>query len=215
MKFTIAALTALVASATAGPLILPRAESGDAPNPNEVWVESVSYGGTGCPQGSASVDIFADKKSFQILLQEYIASTGPGVKINESRKNCQVTVGFHYPGGFQYSVFSSDYRGYADIAKGDTGYQKANYYFSGETKQVSTETKIVGPYNDDYLLHDEIPFSSTVWSPCGRSSGLSINTSVRLDSKDKKRESILTTDSIDGKVTYQVGIQWQKCNKKA
>lgn len=42
-----------------------------------------------------------------------------------------------YPGGFQYSVFSADYRGYAAIGKGVTGALKSTYYFSSQTAQVS------------------------------------------------------------------------------
>lgn len=120
MKFTIAALSALVATALAGPVIIPRAPRGQ-PDPDQVWIDTVTYGGSGCPQGSASVDILADRKSFQIILQEYIASAGPGIPLTQSRKNCQISVQLHYPGGFQYSVLSTDYRGYANLAKNVKG----------------------------------------------------------------------------------------------
>ena len=42
------------------------------------------------------------------------------------------------PGGFQYSVFSADYRGYAAIGKDDVCVLKSIYYFSGQTAQVLT-----------------------------------------------------------------------------
>jgi Domain of unknown function (DUF4360) len=42
-----------------------------------------------------------------------------------------------YPSGFQYSVFSADYRDYATIDKGVTGALKSTYYFSSQTAQVS------------------------------------------------------------------------------
>ena len=71
-----------------------------------------------------------------LIFDSYIASIGPSVAVTESRKNCQLNVDIQYPGGFQYSVLSADYRGYAAIQKGVTGTLKSTYYFSGQTDQV-------------------------------------------------------------------------------
>lgn len=60
-----------------------------------------------------------------------VASIGPGVPITANRLNCQLNVNLQYPPGFQYSVLSTQFRGYAGIEKGVTAVQSANYYFSG------------------------------------------------------------------------------------
>lgn len=73
-----------------------------------------------------------------LIFDEYYASIGPGVARTENRKNCQINVSLKYPGGFQYSIMSADYRGYASIDKGVTGTLKSNYYFSGQTTDVSS-----------------------------------------------------------------------------
>lgn len=72
-----------------------------------------------------------------LIFDSYVASQGKGVLVTENRKNCQLNIDLLYPPGFQYSVFSADYRGYAALDKGVTGTQKSTYYFSGQTAQVS------------------------------------------------------------------------------
>lgn len=77
--------------------------------------------------------------------------------------------------------------------------------------QASTSTNFKGPTNGDYAISDEIPFTSEIWSPCGAALPLNINSQVRLTSQKAGASGLLTQDSIDGKVTYVVGVQWQKC----
>ncbi len=60
-----------------------------------------------------------------------IASLGGGASITDSRKDCQINLDLHYPQGFTYSVFNTEFRGYADIPTGFKGVQRADYYFSG------------------------------------------------------------------------------------
>jgi hypothetical protein len=83
-----------------------------------------------------SSQISSDRTIVTLIFDSYIASTGPGISVTEQRKNCQLNVDLQYPGGFQYSILSADYRGYAAIQKGITGTLKSTYYFSGQTAQV-------------------------------------------------------------------------------
>jgi hypothetical protein len=83
-----------------------------------------------------SSQISADRSIVTLIFDAYIASIGPGVAVTEQRKNCQLNVDLLYPGGFQYSILSADYRGYSNIQKGVTGTLKSTYYFSGQTSQV-------------------------------------------------------------------------------
>lgn len=190
----------------------PTQPSGDAPNPNEVFIRGVSYGGSGCPQGSASVNISDRSTRVTIMFQEYFAEAGPGINQSANRRNCQINVNLQYPGGFAYSVWSSTYRGFVALDQGVKAVQSATYYFSGETKQAKTESVIEGPRNSDYLINDEVPFTSVVWAPCGRQASLNINSQVRVDnSANRDGQGLMQNDSMDGKVEYVVGLKWQKC----
>lgn len=63
----------------------------------------------------------------------------------------------------------------------------------------------------DYLLHDEAPSASTIWSPCGANGALNINTQVRLTSTNKKATGILTNDSLDASFRQIVHVRWREC----
>ncbi|KAF2679872.1 hypothetical protein K458DRAFT_313346 [Lentithecium fluviatile CBS 122367] len=208
-------LLALAPIVAATPVNLPGLELGDAPPPGQVTIRGVTYGGTGCPQGTMSSQISADRTIMTLIFDAYIASIGPDVKPTENRKNCQLNVDIQYPGGFQYSILSADYRGYAAIQKGVTGTLKSTYYFSGSQDQSSTEYNFVGPVNGDYLKHDQADSTSVVWSPCGANGMLNINSQVRLAQASgyTSAQGLLTTDSTDLKFTQVVYVQWQKCTK--
>jgi len=200
---------------SAGALALGSFVSAQAaqPDPSQVYVLGIAYGGTGCPQGSVGISLSTDRKTFTLIFDEYVASLGPGIRVTENRKNCQINVNLQYPQGFQYSLLSADFRGYVGIDAGVTATQKATYYFSGITEQASTETRFTGPVSKDYLIHDEIPFTSTVWAPCGQPQALNINSQILLQSSKSGASGLLTTDSIDGKVTFILGLQWAVCKK--
>ena len=78
-----------------------------------------------------------------MIYDSYVASIGPNIARAEQRKNCQLTLELQYPGGFQYSILSADYRGYANIEKGVTGTLKSTYYFAGKAPQISSSLLFV------------------------------------------------------------------------
>jgi hypothetical protein len=142
----------LAVAVIASPMGASATSSAILPNPSQVYINGITYGGTGCPQGTLSSFISADRQTFvkfrtftaiiadlfvsyrfTLIFDEYVASIGPGVPITENRKNCQLDIDLQYPSGFQYSVFNADYRGYAALDANVTGTQQSTYYFSGRT----------------------------------------------------------------------------------
>lgn len=200
------ALAPLAAAAPALPTF-----QGDAPPAGQVKIMGVTYGGTGCPQGTVASTISDDRSTVTLIYDSYVASIGPGISITENRKACQINLDIQYPGGFQYSILSADYRGYANIEKGVTGTLKSTYYFSGLSPQSSTTYTFDGPVSQDYTKHDEADSTSVVWSPCGKPANLNVNSQVRLTSSSSKASGLLTTDSTDFKFSQVVYVQWQKC----
>jgi len=209
MKFTTTALlSALAYLATANPIAQLDTTG---PNPNEVYVQSITYGGSGCPQGSVATSFSDDRETFTMIFDSFIASIGPGVPVTESRKNCQINVNLHIPQGWSFSIASADYRGYVQLPKGVTATQKSIYYFQGEVAQVSANCNFIGPVSKDYLVHDEIPLNSVVWSACNVVRPVNANTQVRINNIPQGATAMVTTDSIDGKIKHILGFQWKKC----
>ncbi len=209
MQFTSAALLASAALSQ----VVVSAGNANGPDPSQTFVAGITYGGTGCPAGTVSTAFSTDRKTFTMIFDRFVASSGTGVPVTEQRKNCQVNVNLRYPQGWSYSVVSVDYRGYAQLPAGVTATQKANYYFAGQTQQVASQTVLNGPYDNDYLSSDKIPISALVWSPCGAISNGNVNAQVRLSGNAGalRNGAQITVDSIDGKVKQIYGFQWRRC----
>jgi hypothetical protein len=171
-------------------------------------MESISYGGSGCPQGSVGQSIAEDRQSFTLIYDSFVAYTGSSAPITASRKNCQINLNLVYPEGFSYTITRFLYRGYVQLPSGVTAEQKAIYYFQGEVDQASATTRFVGPTAKDYLTGDSI--EAAVYSPCGQVVPLNVNSQVRILNANGKAAQI-TTDSTDGKVTHQYYLDWQDC----
>jgi len=186
---------------------------GAGPDPSTVYLSGLAYGGTGCPQGTVTQIFSDDKTTVTLIYDQYQAQIGPGIDPAQSRANCQLNFNLHYPGGWQYSVFTAEYRGYIQADKGVTGVQKSIYYFSGDSRQCATQSNFNGPLTQDYNVVDTIDTTSTVWSPCGIQGMLNINSQVRL-SGPANAQGYMTDDSFDGHFEHIIGIQWQKCTGK-
>jgi len=195
--------------------LLALAMSGSAlalgPNPSQVKIAGISYAGSGCPAGSVSQSVAPDAQAFTLLFDQYIAEAGPGVSLASGRKNCQIAVDLRFPQGWSYTIFDVDYRGYVQLDRGATGTQKSTYYFQGGASQASLQSNFSGPADKDYHIRDSLGLNAVVWSPCGMTRAVNINSQVRVTASGGRR-ALMTIDSVDGQLTHRYGIQWRRCN---
>ncbi|MDD9951821.1 MAG: DUF4360 domain-containing protein [Zetaproteobacteria bacterium] len=182
-----------------------------ADHPDYVRIRKIAYGGSGCPHGSVGESISQDMQAFTLLFDEFVAEAGPGVSRRENRKNCQISVDLDFPPGWSFSIATFDYRGYASLDRRVIGTQVSSYYFQGNPHTGRLSSKLYGPYDDDYHFHDEMEFDEVIWSPCGASRALNINSEVRVRSRNRRATGVMTLDSIDGKVEHRYGLQWKRC----
>lgn len=188
LRFPLAvALVAVTATA-------PVAIQAQAPNPNNPYIQSITYGGSGCPQGTVGSSFAHDRLSFTLIFDRFVASAAPGVPVTESRKNCQINVNLFVPPGSGAACATFNYRGYVQLPAGDSAEGAATYYLHGEPVDESRES-FTGPVSRDYLRRDVIavPWSATEPSV----QALNINSQVRTFSLD---QSQISSDSIDGKI---------------
>jgi hypothetical protein len=129
--------TLLVLAASTLTLAAPAVKRQTGPSPDNVFIKSFTYAGSGCPAGSVANATDAAKTVLTLLYSDYVAQIGPGTLPSDHRKNCQVNLDVHYPQGWQFSLFSVDYRGFEALDPHVTGHQLATYYFSGNSPQVS------------------------------------------------------------------------------
>jgi hypothetical protein len=93
--------TALLAVVAASPLAAERRDK-----PSKVKVHGISLLGSGCPAGSADVQVDATGTLFEATFSEYEVQTGPGTLPADWRKNCKLTINMEFDSGFQYVSIS-------------------------------------------------------------------------------------------------------------
>jgi hypothetical protein len=186
----------------------------ESPNPSQVYIRNITANGSGCPIGSVGSDISPDAKAFTLTFSEYAAEIGPGIPLSESRKNCQLGVAMNIPSGWSYTLLKVDYRGFAALDAGVVGQQRSTYYFqgaSGRTNSGALFTNIYGPTSRDFTISDDVEIQDFVWSPCGVTRSLNINTEVRVSGRSGTR-GYITQDSIDGELSHTYRIAWRRCS---
>lgn len=181
-------------------------------SPSYVRVRSISYAGSGCPAGTVAGNIAPDRQAFTLLFDSYYAEVGPEVPFREKRKNCQLNIALDFPQGWSFTLFSVDYRGYASLERGVVGTQQSSYYFQGQSLTARLKTNYYGPLDKDYQIRDTLGVDALVWSPCGATRSLNINSEVRLDnSRNPNGSGLMTIDSIDGVLKHIYGVRWRRC----
>jgi hypothetical protein len=200
----------LVAAAIALAGVVATQANADAPA--YVRVRKIAFAGSGCPAGTVAQNISPDRQAFTLLFDSYIAQVGPGVPFTEKRKNCQINVDLDFPNGWSYTLMTLDYRGYVALEAKVTGLQQSKYYFQGSAATATLRSPFKGPMDQDYQIRDTLGLSAVVWSPCGASRALNINSELRLDnSQAPGRQGLLTNDSIDGELKLIYGFRWNRC----
>ena len=212
MKYSALVLGFFAALSAAAPT--PATDSIDL---SQVAITDVGFAGTGCKAGEAKVSPAQDYQTITFSFDSYQASIGPGTPFTEKAKNCNINLKIHYPQGWQYTLYTTDYTGLADLQKGITAYQESNYWFAGFINQKATfRYTFAGPYTSQYTYTDTLASAGTVWSPCGASTTLNINTQILLSSSDPGASGLFNTQVIDfsAKTKYatKYGIRWQKCH---
>ena len=181
--------------------------------PDRVTIKSLSYAGSGCPANSVAQNIASDGQALTLLFSDFIAEGGRGVPASESRKNCQLNIEMDFPHGWSLSVASIDYRGYASLDRGVRGTHQSKYYFRGEQSDATFAKTFRGSYDDDYHIKDDLALDAVVWSPCGDTASLNINSQIRVNvpAAARGRSGLMTVDSVDAKVSHKLGLKWKRC----
>jgi len=109
------------------------------PDVSDVKIIEVALAGSGCPAGTISSWSQSLMKPETMALPQvtFNAESGKKALVNESRTNCQMAVKLQYPAGWQFSVYSADYTGHAQLPDGVLGISMATYYFSGDSHMVT------------------------------------------------------------------------------
>ncbi len=168
-----------------------------------------AYGGTGCPDGSASVSLSDDQKSLSILFDNFVAQAGGDTNKSMDRKVCNVAIPVHVPNGLSVSILAIDYRGFYDLPKNAKATFGVEYFFAG-VRGPSFTKNFSGASSKDYTITNKLQANALVWSACGADVILRTNPSIRVTTSQNK-EAMATVDSEDVNASIVYKLQFQKC----
>jgi Domain of unknown function (DUF4360) len=132
-----------------------------------ITIQGISYGGSGCPSGSANVTVSPDGQKSTILFDKFAAE---GHTPSKQKVSCNLAIPITVPQGFQISLDGAEYRGY--VASNTAGTIRSQYFFNGQRSPVFQQT-FQG--ETSYYKKDSL---ANMWSVCGNSVNLGINVSM-------------------------------------
>ena len=192
------------------------ADAFEDPPPDKIIIKVATVNGSGCPQGTAAVAVSEDNTAFTVTYSDYLAQAGGNSDPTAFRKNCQLSLVVHVPGGFTYAIASADYRGFASLQPGASGTQRASYYFQGSSNTVFKSHPFAGPRDDNWQATDTTDWPQLVYAPCGVQRNFNINTELRVTAGTQSpgKVSFMTMDSTDGDISTVYHLAWKECPKK-
>ena len=175
-----------------------------------IYLGNPSYGGTGCPQGSASASLSPDNQSLSILFDNYVAEAGNSTGRQFDRKSCNVSIPVHVPQGYSVSVFQVDYRGFNGLPAGGSSQFNVEYFFAG-ARGPSYSRRFYGALSSNYTVSNTLVASALIWSACGKDVNLRTNSNMLVTTNSNYDEAMATVDSVDIGANLIFHLQWRRC----
>jgi len=182
-----------------------------APPGAQITLELQTVNGSGCPAGTATAWMLPDNTGFRINYGSFVASDGGSSSPTEFRKNCQVNLLVHIPQGFTFAIARADYWGRAHLEPGATALERSNYYFQGSSGNNYVDHGFSGPLNGNWRATDITATADLIYSPCGATRSLNINTELRVDAGYSSSPSYISMRASDGEAYTIVQFQWKQC----
>ena len=163
-----------------------------------------SYGGPGCPTGTASV--LAGNDSISIRFDRYqVAAGGPSGK-SFDRKACSLSIPVTVPAGKSVAVIAVSYAGYNRLPAGASSQFSIEQFLAGGTGPVFSRS-FKGPQTGRFTASSD---AALVWSACGGGVTLRTNSSllVRASGGQAASASIRAQD-VKTAIVYR--LRWKNC----
>ncbi len=170
-----------------------------------------SYGGTGCPNGTADVTLSPDGKELSVLFDGYLVEAGGSTGKRLDRKSCNLSIPVSIPQGYSVSIFQVDYRGFSSVPSGGRNQFNVEYFFAGARGPALRRT-FMGPKTDNFTITDNLIASAMVWSRCGDQVNLRINSDMMAMTNRYNEQTLGMIDSTDISSGLIYHIQTRRCN---
>jgi hypothetical protein len=209
---------ALFASSTAQAGFFDDLIKGVKFNPAEIGLDSITYGGDGCPQGSLSAVLSPDASEITIFFDAF--QTRVGADLTTARAACEVKLNIRKPKLWSYKIESVDFRGFVFLDRGVRAEQKVDFQngpaMAGFNKSFGYQ-RFSGPINQNYTLSTIKPLNGPDLLSClpaKKNVELKIRSSIELKGGGGAQGGMMTVDSVDGRVIQKYRLSWISCLKE-
>lgn len=168
------------------------------------------YGGTGCRAGTAQVNLSPGDDAISILFDEYIVEAGNVNGRRIDRKSCNISIPVNVPQGYSVALFQVDYRGFNSIPSGGLNQFNVEYFWAG-TRGPRVSRSFNSRDNGNFTVTDNLLASTMVWSRCGESVILRVNSSLSTQTNRNFEQSLGMVDSADISSGLLYHIQTRRC----
>jgi hypothetical protein len=190
---------------------LPAPAHADGPDPNRPHVVSLAYGGTGCPQGSASHSFSADRTTFTQIYDDFVASVGAGAVAGEARKDCELDLGIHVPPGLTLSELDLNVRGFVQLGAGLSARTTVTVDDGIRTPPQKFVRSFDGPITSDYVLAAHADVNTLVTEGCDTVRDVTVVIATSINPAPSLVGGQLTVDSLDGSLTPSLRVAVEHC----
>jgi hypothetical protein len=172
-----------------------------------------SYGGTGCPGGSASVSITDDQSILSVLFDSFVVQAPTPMNANFERKSCNLRIPVSVGPGYQVALIAFDYRGFAAIPVGGRGMFEARYAYVGQRRPAIFRKNFAQGIADNYSLKNELISTTIDWSPCSTGGNLmmTVDANILAMTNSRLEATNVSIDSVDVSAGLLYAIQLRRC----
>ncbi len=180
-------------------------------------IEEVQYSGTGCPQGSVSIELAPDASSFTVLYDRFDLRVG--AESTEGMMDCLIRVRLKKPRQMGFRIESADFRGFVQLDPGVVGVQKIRLTSGtvGASRKALAEfgyEKWKGPINENFVISALGPVEPPEvvdCAPARERSVIVLDSKIRIRKAGGSRVGQITIDSVDGRLTQKYNLRWTDC----
>jgi hypothetical protein len=168
--------------------------------------------GTGCPTpDSVAAVLSPGEDAVSVLFSQFQVEAGRQIgRPQLDRKACSLAIPVQVPQGYQISIIKTDYRGFNLVPSGGRNTINTEYFWAGIRGPRFSKT-FLGPSTDGFTTSNSVLVSSQVWSACGASVVLRVNTDIMSVSNRNGEQSMMTVDSADVNSALIYSLQWRRC----
>lgn len=195
---------------TQTPTQTPHQSPHQSPSAPDLTLRAMTTSGLGCPAGSVATNVSPDAKAFTLLFDAFTLNFDPDNGLSATSLACKVQLDLTTPPGWQVTVLTIDWRGFADLSAGASVRLDTTFTFSGKTPTRFSST-LASPLSGDYQIRAEATLTTATWSNCDAHKILTVDLGTNLLPHGSDA-AILSVDTVDGELHHVAGLAWRRCN---